>query len=122
MSGFSFKNLVVWQKAMAYSVGVSNFTDETRKLGKYYRMLNQLDDSSFSVHSNIAEGNGRYTTKENTRFLIIARGSLYESVSQLIYFQLRGILPKHQLENFERDAEEISRMINGLIKSYSKNI
>ena len=122
MGGFHFKELIVWQKAMAYSIAVSDFTDEARKNGKYFRMLNQLDDSSFSVHSNIAEGNGRFSKKENIRFLHIARGSLYESVSQLIYFQLKNYLTIEQLEILEKQAEEISKMINGLINSYSKNI
>ena len=117
---FSFKKLIVWQKALEYAIKVSDFTDEARKKGRYFRMFNQLDDSSFSVKSNIAEGNGRYSKKDNTRFLFIARGSLYESVSQLNYFNRKGYLNNKELESFEQDAEEIARLLSGLINSYKE--
>jgi|LGVF01.1.fsa_nt_gb four helix bundle protein len=120
MEMFSFKKIIVWQKSLDYAIRVSDFTDEVRKKGKYYRMLNQLDDSSFSVKSNIAEGNGRYSKKDNSRFLFIARGSLYESVSQLNYFNRKGYLSNLELESFEKDAQEAARLLSGLINSYKE--
>jgi four helix bundle protein len=123
MGMFNFKGLIVWQKAMDYSVNISDETDRIRNdYKKYFRMLNQLDDSSFSVHSNIAEGKGRYSKKEYIRFLHISRGSLFESVSQLIFFHKRGMISLEALNKLEDDAGEIGKMLNGLINSIEKSI
>lgn len=120
---FGFKDLIVWQKALDYSVTVSNETDRIRnEYSKYYRMLNQLDDSSFSVHSNIAEGKGRFSKKEYIHFLHISRGSLFESVSQLIFFNKKNMISSETLDNYEVKAEEIGKMLNGLINSIKKSI
>lgn len=123
MGMFGFKDLIVWQKALDYSVTVSNETDRIRnEYSKYYRMLNQLDDSSFSVHSNIAEGKGRFSKKEYIHFLHISRGSLFESVSQLIFFNKKNMISSETLDNYEVKAEEIGKMLNGLINSIKKSI
>lgn len=48
-----------------------------------FRLCDQLGRSVVSIPSNIAEGNGRESKSEYARFLGIARGSLYETETQL---------------------------------------
>lgn len=74
----SFENLRIYQLAESFSddvwklvSGWDAFARDT--LGK------QLVRSVDSVGANIAEGCGRYTLKDNRRFVTIARGSLYEA-------------------------------------------
>ena len=43
----------------------------------------QIVRSADSIGANIAEGNGRYNSKDNQRFVKIARGSLYETIHWL---------------------------------------
>ena len=122
MGSFNFKDLLVWQKAMTYSEDVSDLTERIRLAKKFYRAINQLDDSSFSVHSNIAEGKGRYSKKEFIYFLRVARGSLYESVSQLIFFNRKKLISDDELNKLETDANEIAKMLNALINSIERSI
>ena len=77
-----YRDLIVWQKAMelvdvVYQVMKSFPVDER------FRLCDQLSRAVISIPSNIAEGNGRESKSEYARFLGIARGSLYETETQL---------------------------------------
>ena len=70
---------------------------------------------------NIAEGKGRHSKKEFSHFLYIARGSLYETIASLqILLKLRWLDPE-SYSNIYGDAEEISKMLAGLIHSIDKD-
>jgi four helix bundle protein len=64
---------------------------------------------------NIAEGNGRRTTKDYVSFLYIARGSLAELRTQLTLARKLGYLPESA--EITTLADEIGRILNGLIAS-----
>ena len=66
---------------------------------------------------NIAEGKGRQTTKEFIQFLYIARGSLFEVITLLVILQKVGWIDNEKVIELEKLAEEITKMINSLIKS-----
>ena len=68
-----------------------------------------------SVPSNIAEGCARRSTPEFLRFLSIARGSLAEVETQLIIAQRLTYLDEAALMRLLEPADEISRMLSGLI-------
>ena len=78
----SYKELIVWQKAMKLVELIYQhiriFPSEER-----FRLCDQLSRAAVSVPSNIAEGYGRGTPAEYARFLSVARGSLYEVETQL---------------------------------------
>ena len=77
----SFRSLFVWNASVDLAVTVIEYTEELiarRRFG----LARQLETSSISVPSNIAEGTGRMSLRER-RFLDIARGSLYELETQL---------------------------------------
>ncbi|GJQ23431.1 hypothetical protein BIY37_05610 [Candidatus Brocadia sapporoensis] len=78
----NYRDLVVWQKSM---VLVTNVYSTTRLLPKaeFYGLVSQIRRSAISIPDNIAEGYGRYSTNDYTRFLQIAFGSLYELQTQL---------------------------------------
>ena len=71
---------------------------------------------------NIAEGQGRDSKKEFIRFLFIARGSLFETLTLLELFKMRKWISQEQFEGLESQSNEIARMINGLVKSIGKGI
>lgn len=114
---FGFKNLLVWQKAIGYSIKVLKLTAVIRKGKGYFRLVEQVESSADSVPSNIAEGKGRFSKKEFKHFLYISRGSLYESVSQLNALNGVGLVSDSELEDLEKDAFEIASMLKGLINS-----
>ena len=70
---------------------------------------------------NIAEGKGRHSQKEFMQFLYIARGSLYETLTLLEILRLRGWSNAELFDEIELKANEIAKMINGLIKSVARN-
>ena len=70
-----------------------------------------------SIPMNIAEGKGRNSKKEFVHFLYIARGSLYETLTLLEIFKLRGWLKEDIFLKLEENSNEIAKMLKGLINS-----
>ena len=77
-----FNDLIVWLKSMELAQKVYVVTQTFPKL-EVFGLVAQLRRSAVSVPSNIAEGNGRRTTRDYVSFLYIARGSLAELRTQL---------------------------------------
>jgi len=70
---------------------------------------------------NIAEGKGRHSQKEFMQFLYIARGSLYETLTLLEIFRLRGWINAELFDELEYKSNEIAKMINSLIKTVARS-
>jgi len=70
-----------------------------------------------SVPANIAEGWGRGSTKEYIQFLLIARGSLMELETHLIIAHQLDYLSKDELEQLQKEIENIGKMLNRLIQT-----
>lgn len=78
-----YSDLIVWQKAMDLVVHVYEVT-ESFPQREVFGLTNQVRRAAVSIPSNIAEGQGRGTTKDFLHFLAIARGSLQEVETQLL--------------------------------------
>ena len=118
---FAFEDLLVWQKSIDFAEAVIKTIDQFEAPRKHYRIIEQLEAASISVSSNIAEGKGRFSKKEFTHYLYIARGSLFETISLLILIcRLQWIEQKTLLE-LKLLGEEIAKMLNSLIKSVKNN-
>ncbi|HIJ57777.1 MAG TPA: four helix bundle protein [Deltaproteobacteria bacterium] len=114
---FAYENLEVWDKSIEFAVTVINTVEEISTDRKHYRLLEQIEASSTSISMNIAEGKGRYSKKEFTHYLYIARGSLYETMTLLQIFLRIGWITERQYKGIEASGIEIASMIKGLIKS-----
>jgi four helix bundle protein len=113
----SYKDLLVWQKSLEFASAVIDLTEKLETDRKHYRLVEQLEAAVTSVPMNIAEGKGRFSRKEFVHFLFIARGSLYETMTLLDIFQLRGWIQNSTYQQLEHQSDEIARMLNGLIHS-----
>ncbi len=111
-----YRDLVVWQKAMAWTEQVYAIT---RRLPSEERfgLSSQLRRSAVSVPSNIAEGWGRGSKAEYAQFLRYARGSLFEAQTQIELARRLGFADAPAAERALTDADEISRMLLGLARS-----
>jgi four helix bundle protein len=89
--GQTYRDLVVWQKAMELVTEIYKATERFPK-EEIYGLTSQLRRAAISVPSNIAEGQGRLTKKEFHHFLGYARGSLLEMETQLLIAQNLGYL------------------------------
>ena len=114
-SGFQYRNLIVWQKAMLLSKAVYKLIDQLPATEKY-ALSDQVRRAVVSVPSNIAEGCGRASNRDYAHFLAIARGSLYETMTQLELAQSLGFIDA--IKDVEELASEISRMLTSLMKKY----
>jgi four helix bundle protein len=114
---FAFEQLLVYQKALDFAVDVIGAIDKINAPRKHYRLIEQLEASCTSVASNISEAQGRFSKREFRRFLFIARGSLFETVTRLQIFRKLGWLNDNPFRKLYVEAEEISKMISGLLNS-----
>ena len=79
----SFRDLIVWQRAVELSLGIYKFTAAFPH-SEQFGLTNQLRRASVSIASNISEGYGRSTRGEYLLFLGHARGSNCEVQTQLV--------------------------------------
>ena len=108
--GDSFKDLVVWQRAIELSLAIYKLT-VSFPASERFGLTNQLRRASVSVASNIAEGYGRATRGEYIQFLGHARGSMGEVQTQLVIFRGLGFGSEAQLEVCTGFADEVGRML-----------
>jgi len=116
MSVRTYRELVVWQKAMDFVADVYRVTQNFPK-EELYGMTSQLRRAAVSVPSNIAEGQGRQTTGEFRQFLGQARGSLLETETQILLAERLGFLDHNAAEGLLEQASELGRVLNGLLAS-----
>lgn len=116
---YRFEKLVVWQKAMDFSVNVYN---RSRKFPKeeMYGLTSQLRRASTSIALNIAEGSACKSKKEFLQFLFIALRSQYEVVTILKLLQKLNYLDNIAIKELEESINEIGMMIQGMINSFKK--
>lgn len=119
---FGFEDLEVWQKAVEFANKIIKLSEELKTNRRHYRLIEQLESSATSIPMNIAEGKGRYSKKEFIQFLYIARGSLYETLTLLIIFYKNNWISEKQLDEIKNFAEEISKMLSGLLSSIKNSI
>jgi four helix bundle protein len=115
-----FEDLESWKKARKLTNRVYEATAEgsfTRDFGS----KNQIRRASISILSNIAEGFERGGDKEFLQFLAIAKGSCGEVRAQLYIAVDQGYLSQELFERLLNNADEIGRMISGLMKYLSKS-
>jgi four helix bundle protein len=110
----TFRDLIVWQKAIELSKQIYRETQtmpDTEKFG----LTAQMRRAAVSVASNIAEGNARQKTPDYIHFLTIARGSLAELETQLIIAtDLRMLSDTKALMD---NIQEVRRILQALITS-----
>ncbi len=112
----SFRDLIAWQKAMTLAESVY-LTTRAFHVEERFGLTSQLRRSAVSIASNIAEGNGRLTTRDWQHFLSQARGSAQELETQLILAQRLGFGDQAHLQSALSDVEEVGRIINGLLQA-----
>lgn len=110
----SYKDLIVWQKAMDLVEVVYQVTKLFPK-EELYGLTNQLRRAAVSVPSNIAEGHARNSTAEYRNFLSMARGSLAEVETQLLIAKRLKYINSEKLTESLSLQMEINKMTNSLI-------
>lgn len=110
MVAHSFKDLMIWQKAVVLVGEIYRLTKKFPK-EELYGLVSQIRRSAISVPSNIAEGFVRKHNKEFMQFLNIALGSLAELETQLILSKELLFISQNDIKNLEDDIDHLGRMI-----------
>jgi four helix bundle protein len=116
-----FRDLAVWQRALTVCEQIYGVT-RAFPPDERYGLTSQMRRASVSIVSNIAEGRGRFSTREYVRFIGIARGSAAELESQVEIARRLGFLPDAQCDSLIRELDELSRMLRGLKLSLDNRI
>ena len=116
MEVFTYRKLLVYQRSKDFVKQVYCLLKLFPK-EEQYALCDQLRRASISIVSNIAEGMGRSSLKEQVHFIEIAYGSLNEVMCQLDLSEELGYITIKDLQNLEVQYEEIARMLSGLRKS-----
>jgi len=111
-----YGELIAWQKAMDLVVLIYRSTQAFPR-EEMFGLSCQVRRAAVSVPSNIAEGQGRRTTGEFLQFLSIARGSLQEAETQILFAERLGYLPEVKRKELIDSSSEVGRLISGLINS-----
>lgn len=118
MASQNYQDLLAWQKAMALVEGVYAATRSWPR-EEVYGLTSQVRRAAVSVPSNIAEGQGRSSSKEFLHHLSIAHGSLRELETQTLIAQRLGYIPGDTAEQVLTQAAEVGRLINGLSRYWA---
>lgn len=116
---FHFENLIAFQKAR---VLVNHVYDLQMRFPKEenYALGDQVRRAAVSITSNIAEGMGRFSLKEQVHFIEISFGSLMEVYSQLLIAVDRHYISQSDLDNVSPEILEVSKLLSGLRLSLIK--
>ena len=80
-----------------------------------YALCDQLRRAVISVPSNIAEGSGRQSQKDQAHFYTIAYGSLMEVLSQVDVACDLGYISQDEFDKLEILIDEEAKMLTGLV-------
>ena len=109
-----FEDLLCWQKARRLANMIYDLT-RNKDLSRDFRLRDQIQGAAGSVMHNIAEGNDSGTDSEFMRFLRIVRRSCSEVQSQLYLALDQKYISTTELRTALALADEVKRLINGLI-------
>jgi four helix bundle protein len=115
----SFHDLLVWQKSMnlaerCYRMSKRPGRDDQLVLGI------ELRKSCVSAPSNTAEGFGRHSTQAYINHLRVANGSNNERQTRLELGRRVEIVSEKEAVTMIADAEEVGRMLRGLVASLER--
>lgn len=114
-----FYELDAWKKGHELVLEIYKLTKDFPK-EEIYGIVSQLRRASSSITANIAEGFARYHFKDKVRFYYQARGSVAEVQNFLLLAKDLEFIDLETCKKKGEKANEVSQLINGLIRSIEK--
>ena len=113
------KDLIVWRKAMNLTLEVYRCTKSFPR-EETYGLAAQMRRAAVSIPSNIAEGRGRYSSREMTQFLVNGRGSLLELETQVEIAKALAYIGSEQSHDLLDQCYEVGRLLNGMLSHFKQ--
>ena len=114
-----YRKLEVWKKSRALTAEVYRLTERFPR-SEMFGLTSQMRRAAFSIVLNVAEGNGRWTMRDQASFIITARASAQELEAVAYLAEDLTFIPAEPAERLRKSANEIGRMLNGLLRYYRK--
>jgi len=108
--GHNFKNLRIWQRSMDFTDLAFSYCKDL-PYDERFNLIDQINRSSCSIPSNIAEGSGKRTKLHFAEFLTTALTSAFEAETQLLICQRRNYGDLEQLNLCLSLISELQKMI-----------
>jgi four helix bundle protein len=116
----NFKNLRVWQESINLAESIYLIT-RRNQFSKDWGLRDQIQRTTVSIASNIAEGEERLSPKENIYYLNVAKGSAAEVITQLHIANRIGYINQTDHLRLEDQTEKIRALIKNLINQKSND-
>jgi four helix bundle protein len=107
------EDIQVWQKARGLTKMVYELTSQG-SFERDYGLRDQVRRACVSIMANVAEGFGRRTDREFSRFLDVAYGSTCEAQSHFYVAADLGYVTADQFERAYSGLDEVARMLRSL--------
>lgn len=112
------EDIIAWKKEQDLAVEIYSIFHSIKDFG----FKDQIQRAVVSISNNIAEGYNRSSDADFSRFLYISMGSCSELISMIHLAQRLNYIDNTQKVSLLEKAEEVAKVIRGLIKSLtSKN-
>ena len=115
----SLDELQVYQLAMDIGKRISDIVNKWDYFSKDV-IGKQIIKSADSIASNLSEGYGRYSYKENKQFCYYSRGSLYEALTWLNKSYNRGLITEKEYQTLKKDIDLLIVKLNKYINSIGR--
>jgi len=111
---FDFEKLNVYQKSLEF---IDQVFEIVKVLPREYRysLGDNLIRAGLSIANNLAEGNGKKSTREKRRYFGTSLDSTRECVSVFNVFKRQNLIKEEKYKEIRSEAKEITSMIWGLI-------
>lgn len=114
----SYKELIVWQKAMDVTIAIFALCEQFPKT-ELYGLTSQMKRAAISIPSNIAEGRRRGTRADYRHFLQIAFGSGAELETQIEIAKRLPFSQKIIFSSADDLLEQVMKMLNAMLQKLS---
>ena len=114
---FDHEKLDVYREAIAFCGWIGEFLPAMLSKAA---AKDQLDRASTSIPLNIAEGNGKFSSKDRARFFEVARGSALECAACLDVLLVRKLAMEEQVVLAKERLSRIVQMLIGLLRKFSE--
>lgn len=113
---YAFEKLKIWDEIRKLIKSIylitKSFPDDEK-----YSLVSQIRRAVISVSSNLVEGTGRTSSKDQAHFYQLSYSSLMEVLSQLIVSQELNYIKEENYREIRNQIENVSYMLNQLRKS-----
>jgi len=114
---YIYEKLDVWQKAMQFASDVIDSISMINNNGYHQEILQKTEGSAAGIAGAIAMGKSYSSKHDFARHLYQARGSLYQTMTQLDLLKRKGVIANDKFTEFDTTGNQLTAMLTALIKS-----